>query len=427
MKKGKNRYIFLMILIGLLLSACTNHGNSEASESTNTSESGLHQEQVATPEIGIDLYGTYDQNDLLIETLEKEYQGITLEIPQISGLKDKKVQEKINRDIRQSVELAYADYTQLEFVMYGTLANFSNVLSIGVYIGGGEVYEQVYLNYNLLNGERLTFEELFLSDTDTLEIIRNAFRDMLIKDQMQGNYNENELYKMVKGYSESDDKVFAFTPTSILLCYKDYIASVKMLDIAEEIAIYTKYVTEDSLYERNDIGKKGVFTCVDVLEIFDIWEYGLLEDNLWYDLVIPKDFYIGEAEDIHFENYEKLKENMYAQICTQLEAYREMARNNPEHFYVVLIKANIYMEMESVQVGDGWFDEYTGNAVINKNIQTLEMPQQTYDKIYKDKIMDGYRYEYFGMQGGLYLEVTEDDVVVEEEIEEMRYNYITGK
>ncbi len=54
-------------------------------------------------EEGIDLYGTYDENDLYIEEVPTIYEGVEINIPTISGLKDKIIEEKINSDMQSKV------------------------------------------------------------------------------------------------------------------------------------------------------------------------------------------------------------------------------------------------------------------------------------------------------------------------------------
>ena len=51
---------------------------------------------VVQNEKGIDLYGTYDQNDLIINELVEDYNGVEIKIPKIDGLKNSKVQDKVN-------------------------------------------------------------------------------------------------------------------------------------------------------------------------------------------------------------------------------------------------------------------------------------------------------------------------------------------
>ncbi len=439
MIKRKITYVIIFLLTALTLGACkktevlkgevndVEDTLADASTDTVVENEDKTGYKIEEP---IDLYGMYDQNDLLINTHEEEYEGIVLEIPQIDGLKDKMVQDRINQDILERVEAAYQDISDLRFLSYSTMANFSNVLSINVYMAGEaeNSSKQIQLNYNLNNGEMLTFEDLFLSDTDILGIIHSAFRDMLIKDQMQGDYDENQLYKIVKAYSNAEDKMFAFTPSSILLYHNGSVASVKMIDIADEVAVYSRFVTEDSIYERDDIGKKNVFTCMDIPEnLFEVWEFGYLEDNLWYDYTVLKEYFREETEEMHLEKYTDFKNRIYEEVYLKIAAYREIAKENPERFYILLLKPNVRMESESEWLGDTWNETYTGKAFVNKNIQFIEMSQETYEEVYKQKLIDAYRYEYLALQGGLYLEVTEENVICGQMTEELYYDYITGE
>lgn len=423
-KQKKITSFFLCIFLIVLLAACTDdsHSNNETSTATNE-------------ENGIDFHGTYDQNDLLIVSLEEKYSDVTVEIPQIEGLKDEAVQDKVNQDIYDRVKDAYKEFSELHYANYYTNANFSNVISIGVYIGADDAAKQIYLNYNLVNGERLTFEELFLRETDLLQIIRNAFYETLVQDQMMEDsetvisFDENKLYKLVKGYSNSEEKVFAFSPTEIFFYYQDTVASVKMQDIADQVTIYSKYVTQDSLYTRNDIGKKDIFTCVDLHEDnFRILEFGYLEENLWYDVTVWKDSLEDELELQELEQYRNFENGIYSKVYEKIEAYRKIAKENPDRFYIFLAKPYVYLEGEAAWIGDSWEVTYSKEARASENIQIFEMSQEAYETVYRDKLIEAYRYQYFAMQGGVQLEsVVEKDVEIKEMTEEKLYDYTTGE
>ena len=424
-----------MILMVVVLTACKNGNPVESVTNSTADTTQTVVEDIKTPEKGIDLEGIYNQNDLLITTLEEKQEDIILEIPQIEGLKDVKVQDKINKDIYERIETACQEYTKLEYVTYNTMGNFANVISVGVYIGGeNESYCQIYMNYNLINGERLTLEDLFLENADILEIVRVAFREMLILNgmqmdgELQGSYDENELYRIVKNYSKSGEKQFAFTPSYILFSYKDSIASVDMVEIADQVGIYSKYITENSLFENDDVGRKGILTCVNVPEdAFDVWKFGQLEDNLWYDITAYRDYSEEELQGTDLEHYKAFKENIYQEIYEQLESYQKLAQENPEYFYIFMAKPIIYLDAQSEWVEDTWVHHYTGVATASQNIQVLKMPKVTYDEIYKEKLREAYRYEYLVMQGGIYFEELGEEVIVEDITGESTYNYMTDE
>lgn len=412
--KKRNLIVFSMILI-LFLTGCglktITEGDNEVSDNR-----------------GIDLYGTYNENDLIIETLEKEVGSTIAAIPQINGLKDQEVQDKVNKDMYERVIEACTEIEGLNYVDYYTTSNFANVISISVYLDSDETYDQVYLNYNLVNGDRLTFEELFCEDTDTLEIIRNGFYESLVLSQMTGNIDENEYYKVVKSFSEKEEKNFAFTPSQIYMYYQDHSASVKMLDIAESIAIYSKYLTEDSLYEKDDIGMKNIMTCATIPEnVFDLIEFGYLHENCWYDISIIQEYIDEDFPKEQLAQYQLFKTDRYDEFYAMIDHYGEEALSHPENFYIILSKPSFYLEADSEWNGEEWMNDYTGNAILNENLTVYEMPKELYDKIYKEKLLEAYRYDYFALAGGVYLEVTESDVKEFNQYDQKTYNYVTGK
>lgn len=407
---------FKMFLFGFammcVLSGCS---NSEAVE-----------EEIEYP--AIDYYGTYNENDLLIIGTETKLAGITTEIPQIDGLKDEEVQNKINEDMKSRIFEVCEDIPSLNYLDYYTDSNFANIISISVFYGSDDTYGQVYLNYNLINGEKLTFEELFYEDTDTLEIVRNAFYEALILSQMTGDISENEYYKIVKSFTETEDKQFVFTPAKIYMYQNEHTASVKMLDIADEISIYSRYLTEESIYEKDNIGKKNIMTGVSIPEeAFDKMEFGYLCENCWYDLTIMKE-YIGDTfPEENQAQYLIFKKDRYDEFYEQIHQYKEIALEHPDKFYLVLSKPSFYLENTSEWNGEEWIEEYSEYAVVNEHFTVFEMPLELYETVYKEKILEAYRYDYLAMAGGIYIEATEENILVDDQYGEKRYNYVTGE
>ena len=426
--------ITICIILTVLLIGCNHPSSKDNTSDSNSSTSIAQNDNSAENENniipiakGIDLYGTYDQNDLLIETLEEKYKEVTLEIPQLNGLKDQEVQEKINQEIYQQVIEAAKEIPNLINASHYTYSNFANVISIQAYISNNETSKQLYFNYNLTNGEELKLEDLFLKDTDLLTIIREAFYKTLVQFHLMDGINgqvvsldENELYRIVKRYNNSENKTFAFSPSDIYLYYKDYAASVSMKDHADQICIYSKYLTEDSLFERNDIGKKNIFTCANFPDnVFKIFEFGYLEDNLWYDVTVWNQQLDETIYSVKNEHFSAFEESVYKSVFQQIEEYRKKAQEHPDRFYIFLAKPSVYIESESVWNGEFWHMTYTNRACVNENIQIFEMPMSLYENIYKDKIIDAYRYRYFAMQGGVYLDSeVEEGVTLTEKREE---------
>lgn len=387
-------------------------------------------------EVGIDLYGTYDQNDLLVNEITELHNGVEIKIPEIDGLKDVAVQEKVNQDMDERIRDLLKTYPVINYANYYVRSNFANVISISFHVGSDEKNDQLYLNYNLVDGERLKLKDLFKRDADLTEIVRSAFYKTIALNNRFGydesrivSPDENELYKTVKGYLSSEDKLFAFSPSEISFYYGDYMASVKMVDIADDVVLYSKYLTKDSLYTKDDIGYKNLFTCANgSYDIFEKIQYGYLEENFWYDVTVWQDYQPEEIDSEKWEPFEDFKEKIYKEVDEKIAEYREIAKKNPEKFYILLSKPNVQMYSDSEYVDGKWRYTYSDLAMVNKNIQIFEMPMEVYEKVYKDKLIDTYRYEYFEMRGGSYLDPDAEDGALITRLEEQElYNYMTGE
>jgi len=385
-------------------------------------------------EKGIDLYGTYDQNDLLINELVETYKDVEIKIPKIDGLKDSNVEKLINKDIYNRVYGLLKGYSNINYANFYTRSNFANTISISYHVGSDTKNEQIYLNYNLVTGKKLKLEDLFIKNADITGIVRSGFYKALTQNNRfnsEGKIaypNEDELYKVVKGYLNGDKK-FAFSASEIDFYYKDVMASVKMVDIADKVSIYTKYLTEESLYKENDIGYKNLFTCArGVYDIFEKIEYGYLEDNFWYDVTIWKDQIGDELTEERAIKLSNFKEGIYQEINEKINKYREIAKSNPDKFYILLSKPNVNVYSKSDYIDRKWHHTYSDLVTVYENINIFEMPISLYEDIYKDKLINAYRYEYFEMGGGVYLDTDANDGATVTKLDEQKlYNYITGE
>ncbi|MBQ8541147.1 MAG: hypothetical protein IJ435_06700 [Clostridia bacterium] len=388
---------------------------------------------------GIDLYGTYNENDLFIDEIVSpidEYEET--KIPVLKGLKNTTVQDKINSEIYTRATALIEKYPAINYANYYTRANFANVISIAFSVGFEEFpyAEHIYFNYNLVNGEELKLEDLFMADADILSIVRASFYKELA---FYGEYDhtkklhspdENEVYKVVKDFMAEEDKQFAFSPSGIYLYQNNNFAEIKMLDYAEDIAIYSRYMTKESIFTGEYEGYKNIFTCADTqYDLFDIIEYGYLEDNLWYDFTVGETYipYDNPPEDARLAKFEAFRQKAIEQERIKLETFRESAKLNPDKFYIVLSKPSIHMDNDSEYENGQWHYTYYDTATVYSNIQLFEMPMEVYETVYKDKIIETYRYEYFAMRGGAWLDSENlEGATFHETTDTQTINYMEG-
>ncbi len=387
------------------------------------------------PPTCIDLYGTYDENDLLIEEFLLTKNDEELKIPQIKGLKKLSVQDKINNEIMEKATELIEKYPHVNYTYFYDFANFANVLSICFRVGfDHEPYgDSVYFNYNLVDGSHLTLEDLFLEGTNILQIVRSSFYKSMA---LYGNFDdetyvhspdENAVYKAVTNFMSSK-KDFAFSPSEIYFYDGDNMASVKTLDIYDCVGIYSKFLTKESIFTGEYEGYKNVFTCADTnYDLFDVIEYGYAEDNLWYDFTVGENYISSDdpPSDERLEKFNAFREKTINSMRSEIDKARLTATQNPDKFYVLLVKPSVNIDVDSEYFDGDWHYTYYDTATVNLSVQLYEMPIDHYEAVFKDKIIETYRYDYFTMRGGAYFYEEElEGVTLHETDESYTENYM---
>lgn len=352
-----------------------NKSGDNVKEDDHQNKSGDNTEE-QVKEKTLDLNGTYNENDIIINENIENRNGVEIKIPQISGLKNKDIETKVNNSIKEKIYSSLKEYSDIEYMSFYTSANFSNVISIICTCGLKDDWKEICLNYELINGEELKLYDLLSKNADIYTIVRKAFyRDaarsaisyenieepkydpitntwytyQYVWNDATNSYeetkvefviDEDEIAKNIENFMNSSRKEFFFTPQMIYLKNGNY--SVDFSDIADSIVIYDKYLTEESLYEVDNIGLKNLFTCASSCgEYVQYQDYNMYGDNLFYDIVIAKG---GFA--LNRINEQNLKETIYelqkTKAYEKLNEYKEIAKQNPDEFYVVIIRPVVH-------------------------------------------------------------------------------------
>ena len=328
----------------------------------------------------LDLYGTYNQNDLLIidKEIEHELFEETVKLKQISGLKDKNIESKINADIEQRFfEIVNQFYSENDlydrYAGINVNSNFSNVISFSGYVSGTSkdakhVSKNFGFNYNLIDGEEVKFKDLFVQNADIQTMIRSALYKIVEKNQdafydeelgkwMQTRweydeetyecyevtedyipyFTENEIRKIVQKFVNSEEVKFSFKPSELYI-YEPQYCEIKFEDFADMITIYDKYLTKESLYENDNIGLENILTCS--REVLDpqncLYKKTSYEaENFFYDITIKDNIYDDKGNVENTIN-QKLNECINA-ANRKVEEYRKIAQNNPDKMYILLL------------------------------------------------------------------------------------------
>ncbi len=393
----------------------------------------------------LDLYGTYDQNDLLIidKEIAHELFDKPLKIKQISGLKDKAIENKINTDIEQKVlEIIEQFYSENDlydrYAYIDVNANFSNVISFSGYVSGTSkeskhASKKFGFNYNLINGEEIKFKDLFTKDADIQTMIRTALYRIVEKNQdafwdeelgkwMQTRweynyetetceeiteeyvpyYTDNEIRKIVQKFINGTEIKFSFSPSEVYI-YEPQYCEIKFEEFADMVTIYDKYLSKENLYENDDIGLENILTCS--REILDIGnclykKTSFESENFFYDITIKDNIY-DDRESAEETINQKINDCIYV-AEQKIEEYRILAENNPDKMYILLLSPTL-------SVGRG---DFTGNFNYSNeefhNLLSIGYFEKVIsgDIAQKDeflyKLLGTYRYPNLGMYMDIY-------------------------
>ena len=238
---------------------------------------------------------------------------------------------------------------------------------------------------------------MFTKDADIHTIIRKMLYKILISSQDTSFFyendeeleiiTENDVNKIIKKIINEENKKFAFSPAYVTLDFgfEMYGGMLDFKSIADQVVIYDKYKTEESIYENSDIGMKNLWTCSENFKGYSQKvEYGLAEENLYYETCeetkkSDTEQYSMTESDFYFE---KMKE----QLNMRLEECKKIARENPDKFYILYLRAFI-----SENKCEDMCDLVSVN--VSENFYYVE---KDYKKIAIDKIIECYRYHNVG-------------------------------
>ena len=319
----------------------------------------------STNEKGIDLKGKYNQNDLKI--IEKRVTKERVEITyfQIDGLKDQKIQDKINKEIEIEALNGYKENIDLDKVVNASIslyvtANFSNVLSFSSYSWGkinddsdDLINVQKGFTYDLNTGNLIKLEDLFTTNAPITEILRKSAYYGFVSNRAEMNLSgdlqvndygniEEDVADFIEQYKNGKITDFYCTPSAIMIVYDEIYIPVSFEEWADYINIYNKYLYSESLYKSNNIGYKNLYTLTDrTLNDFYYYTNYQNEKNYFIEISVLWD------EDNSSDFEKKLVSNKIKDIEREISDLKVKANQDTNNFYIL----NYYIEI------NGFFEQ----------------------------------------------------------------------
>ncbi|MDO4747441.1 MAG: hypothetical protein Q4A70_03865 [Candidatus Saccharibacteria bacterium] len=362
--------------------------------------------------VDVDFYSFYDTNAIEFyfpyrSIYDKEIDGnsnpdynVKLQfVPQIKGLKNHEVQEKINNRIISVAQSISVPNDKSVRVHIG--CNMFNVLSL-LLSGYDEKYTNYYtgLSFDLTTGDELAFDDIFVKGANVESMVFKRFYNQLssnysfevlyaergIQEWEAGNCSMwcdekvsleeyrvrkenaenslanieeiamNETKKYLAGekpfYLENAGPVFIFDNTTKLTdCF--------MADDVGFFAYLGKYRTDESIYEDESVGVKHLF--LSAVNAGDE-KYGWIEEGDKYFVD-----YLTEFNDENRQEEERILRDLIEKIIDKSD--------NSKYHYILITDIGLHDR------GDYWAVHY--------NYYVYEMDKEYYDRKFRKAIFEG--------------------------------------
>ena len=298
--------IFLIAVLGLEVYFAF-FNNEKKKEEKNTNE--IEEKEKDTEHL-VDIYTGYNNDNL---TITKDQLGNNIECIIISGLKDKKVEEIVNNKIKEKVNALKDKIPSDESLNCFVYSNFENTLSITIETTFNGYYTIGALNFDLTTGNEIKIEDV-VNDTDALriELLASTYEDLSRKagsiymypDLLNQDFSavEDEQLQLAMKFNKGEYS-FSYSPLTLRIffddvkikninlcdedisgCYKarlktdedvylrddymnNYEAYISLINLKDNLLIYDKFKTKESIYEKDSIKEPVKF-----YENNDEWE-----------------------------------------------------------------------------------------------------------------------------------------------------------
>lgn len=430
--------IAVMITTALIM---TNKAGSLTDVSSGEEKNKSNHERV----IGTKKNQKYNQNDLKIIYQDTNYEGLEYKTLRINGLKNKEIENKINKELEEIEDeirkklVSASGEQENAYLSSNVNANYSNILSVTFYGSKSDsnyvpqINIEKFLNYDLTTGNKIKLEDLFLPGTDIdlyaqNDIYKQKLHDSFSKKniffnpdywqsgELQYVLDEVDEIDFIKQYNKykNSKKDFYLTTTGIGISYsKDGNYGdvyIKYMDCLDNLVVYTKFLTKESIFERDDIGLKDLYVCSSVVDQNDQSVY-LIKDlatNLRIDARINVWTSEGYNELEFFKNtLAKLK----AELIEKKEEYIKIANENKDKYYFVGIVYDInrYYPKTLLSSYGEEKDIEEDKFIVYEQEKTYSVSMQDFSNWFEDKLIQNYTGNRYTLDYQLYIPISDEE------------------
>lgn len=430
--------IAVMITTALIM---TNKAGSFTDVSSGEEKNKSNHEMV----IGTKKNQKYNQNDLKIIYQDTNYEGLEYKTLRINGLKNKEIENKINKELEEIEDeirkklVSASGEQENAYLSSNVNANYSNILSVTFYGSKSDsnyvpqINIEKFLNYDLTTGNKIKLEDLFLPGTDIdlyaqNDIYKQKLHDSFSKKniffnpdywqsgELQYVLDEVDEIDFIKQYNKykNSKKDFYLTTTGIGISYsKDGNYGdvyIKYMDCLDNLVVYTKFLTKESIFERDDIGLKDLYVCSSVVDQNDQSVY-LIKD-LATNLRIDARINVWTSEEYNeLEFFKNTLAKLKAELIEKKEEYIKIANENKDKYYFVGIVYDInrYYPKTLLSSYGEEKDIEEDKFIVYEQEKTYSVSMQDFSNWFEDKLIQNYTGNRYTLDYQLYIPISDEE------------------
>lgn len=359
-------------------------------ENTTKKESSVKDQVGINDDINtININGNYYTNPIGINIKEEiKNDKNRIKYLEVDGLSNVNLVKTINEDsIKKSNEMydslkdRVRDNQRIETIIvivgnYGNQVSYllsMNIMQDNTLIDG--VVEAI--SFNLINGERVTIDDVIIPKKEIENIIKENIRDSIINvfSLKQQKYNkvytvddlENEIQNVISQY-ENNELQIAVSPNTMYITngISEYYYEISLENIYKNVIIYNRYNTTKSLYDGTYI-RKGPYFVFEEADILNESKKIVEEKDNYYINI----YFVDDKKELSKERIEIIEHF----IDDEIENLKKDILNDKDNFYVI----TGYFNYELSKVVEGDF-------FVKKHIDIKKTTKQDFDMTIKSQI-----------------------------------------
>ena len=399
------------------------------------------EEQNDTQIEGVTLEDTYDNNGITYTYKKEKQNNINIEYPEIEGLKDERVQESINNQIKDRIIKILESNNfkknsdKTAYAKAKVVGNFADTLSVKILVRFNENFSKNYgVCFRVDNGSRIKLNELFTKNAPKKNIItKSAYRtfalDYYTEEGVSNEFYtniEHEILNFLTDYNNQKVTEFSFTPQYIELYREGKTVKINMQDYPEYIAIYNRFVTRESLYINTENVAKYIPIFTErpnsIVDLYEKVNDSCIIDVIMFDQTSENNF--TEKETKIIEQYKKdliaRLGNIRREKNIYYSNYVSISRRKERNDNVL-----VFTENEKYATVSDDFNNKIYNSILEAQRREIDKDKYTESKINelnKNMIGQSTIERKYNIETGREIKETEEDVQENTEPEETNNN-----